>query len=254
MYLATKQNFKFYLVGMIKHLGAKPAWRLGLGLISLGWGWTSPQAAQAQDSPAVVRLTKMFSRDIRATMVACEQRGGVNLAAGTDRDGSVICGNGWRKSPVKYADYLDMMTDFLGASFLTGVRGGLQANSDLKPEVLQQLLATPEGVQGMRTAFEQSIAGTHVLSKNSPKSLTILSNRVIERILPIMRDPAKLKGLLGTSEEYGKIAQNFCLSSGMSMKQAKTLTPNLNSVQIYAICLHEAGLDDEIASAARKAR
>jgi hypothetical protein len=37
-----------------------------------------------------------------ATSGACSGHGGVNCAAGADKDGSVICYDGWRKSTVSY--------------------------------------------------------------------------------------------------------------------------------------------------------
>ncbi len=250
----TKASLKKYVISLISPWVVQPVW-IALGLTSLAVGLVHPQGVNAKPtvSAAEAQFNQMFSPEIHTLMGACEQRGGVNLAAGADRDGSVICGDGWRKSPVKYADYFDTTTDFLGAALLIGVRSGLQANSTVKPEVLNQLLGTPEWIQFMRDQVDQMIVQSHAVAKNSPKSIKLLSDRIMARILPILRDPAKLSNLMGTSEEYSKIAQNFCPSSGVSLKQAKSLTPNLNGVQIYAICLQESGLADEVTRELRRA-
>ena len=222
-----------------------------LGLMSFGSVFISAQLASAK-SPAEARLDKMFSREIQTVLSACEQRGGVNLASGADRDGSVVCGDGWRKSPVKYADYFDTVTDFLGAALLLGVRGGIQQRSDVKPEVLHQLLSNPEWIKFMRENLDQTVVESRAVPKTSPKSIKMLSDRVMERILPIMRDPTKLSGLTGTAEEYSTISQNFCVSAGLSIKNAKSLTPTLKGIQIYAICMQEAGVLDEFMAETRK--
>ncbi len=78
----------------------------------------------------------MFSSDIQTTLNACAKQGGVNLAAGADRDGSIICGNGWRKSPIKFTTYVSTLTDLHSAAFLLAFRAGIKSNPGYKPELL----------------------------------------------------------------------------------------------------------------------
>ncbi len=223
---------------------------LGLPVAVLGLFWPHVAEAKPALSPAEDRLGNMFSPDIQAMSKACEHQQGVNLAAGADKDGSVICGNGWRKSPVKYTAYLDFATHLLSASFLVGLKAGLQENPDFKPEAAATLFNSPEVIKSLREAVRAGILSSDMLTKGSTQSVTLLTDRVMQQTTPFLRDPARLNDLFGTKEEYSRIAQNFCTPPGMPFAQALRLAPKLLPAQIYAICLQEAGLVEEFKQSA----
>jgi hypothetical protein len=218
---------------------------LGLSLVSIVLSPPHRVEAKPQSSPAAVRLETMFSPEMQVLNRACQQQGGVNLAAGADKDGSVICGNGWRKSPAQYAVYLDFATQWLAAGFLAGLQAGLQSNPGLKLESAAAFLNSPEVVKTLREAVRTGIISSEMLAKGSPQSVTLLTERVMQQVNPFLREPVRLNTLFGTEEEYSRIAQNFCKPSGMSIAQATRLVPSLLPVQVYAICLQEAGVVEE---------
>lgn len=193
------------------------------------------------------RLDKMFSPTIREMANACLKQGGVNLAAGVDRDGSVICANGWRKSPVQYNAYLSLATDLETAAFLVGVVSGAKSDPEYKPEFLATFLTSPQGKDSFRKLLQNALTRSKAVPKQSSQSVKVLTNKIIQRSLPFLQKPAKLDKLFGTSDEYTAIADNFCTAPGMSIAQAKKLTPALDTVQMYAVCLQEAGLEVEVA-------
>ncbi len=201
-------------------------------------------AAKPKPSTAIDTLSKMFSPQIQATFEACEKQGGVNLAAGPDKDGSVICNNGWRKSPINYTSYVNTASDFLAASYLSGTLVGIQQlmqeHSELSPEKLMAYFNSPEFIEQVR----QSV-GKDVLKQGSRTSAKILADRVFQKMQPMLQSYEKLKTLIPTGANYTRIAENFCPPPGMSMEQARALVPGLSSVQIYAVCLQDSGLLNE---------
>jgi hypothetical protein len=42
------------------------------------------------------------------------------------------------------------------------------------------------------------------------------------------------------------VVDNFCTAPGMSVDQAQQQTPGLTSIQLYAICVQESGMADEM--------
>jgi hypothetical protein len=194
----------------------------------------------------------MFSPAIQAVSNACLKQGGVNLAARADRDGSVICNNGWRKSPVQYTAYLNLVTDSETAAFLLGIVSGAKSNPNYKPELLAAFVNSPQG----RDTFRKLLQDSEVkeMASQSTQSVNILVNKIIQRSLPFLQNPAKMDKLFGTSDEYAAISENFCTAPGMPIAQAKKLTPELDTVQIYAICLQEAGLGEEVAKISSQQR
>ncbi|NJR40852.1 MAG: hypothetical protein HC781_20940 [Leptolyngbyaceae cyanobacterium CSU_1_4] len=52
--------------------------------------------------------------------------------------------------------------------------------------------------------------------------------------------------LVGTTEQYGQVVSNFCSTPGMSITQAQQTIPGLSSIQLYAVCVQESGLAEEL--------
>ncbi|NJO50401.1 MAG: hypothetical protein HC840_14265 [Leptolyngbyaceae cyanobacterium RM2_2_4] len=228
-----------------------------LGLSSLAWlGWTGPLPAIAQLSPPVdantlqnpasQRLLQMFSTDIQATVAACAERGKVNLAAGAGSDGAVICGDGSTQSDISYASYLDTLSNILAASGLVGFRTVVEADPRVTPEMLVTVFSSPEGTATFYNAIQSVIVQSQLLPANAEDSTALLTNEVVGKLRDNLRSPADLEGLLGTTEQYVQVVDNFCTAPGMSVDQAQQETPGLTPIQLYAICVQESGMADEI--------
>ncbi len=205
---------------------------------------------QSSALSAEQKLDRMFSSDIRTTLNSCVKQGGVNLAAGADRDGSIICGNGWRKSPVKFTTYVNTLTDFETAGVLLGFQAGVKSSPNYKPELLTAFMNSFETSGKLRQAVQGfvtiAVVKPGLLPKDSTQSASFLTDRILQRSRPFLQNSTKFENLLGTSDEYAAITDNFCAAPGMTTAQAKKLTSNLDSVQMFAICFQEAGIADEI--------
>ncbi len=205
---------------------------------------------QSSALSAEQKLDRMFSSDIRTTLNSCVKQGGVNLAAGADRDGSIICGNGWRKSPVKFTSYVNTLTDFETAGLLLGFQAGVKSSPNYKPELLTTFMNSFEASGKLRQAVQGfvtvAVVKPGILPKGSTQSASFLTDRILQRSRPFLQNSSKFENLLGTSDEYVAITNNFCTAPGMTTAQAKKLTPNLDSVQMFAICFQEAGIGDAI--------
>jgi hypothetical protein len=205
---------------------------------------------QSSALSAEQKLDRMFSSDIRTTLNSCVKQGGVNLAAGADRDGSIICGNGWRKSPVKFTSYVNTLTDFETAGLLLGFQAGVKSSPNYKPELLTTFMNSFEASGNLRQAVQGfvtvAVVRPGILPKGSTQSASFLMDRILQRSRPFLQNSTKFENLTGTSDEYGVIAENFCTAPGMTTAQAKKFAPNLNSVQMFAICFQESGIADAI--------
>lgn len=213
--------------------------------LSLALFFNLPSQAQPkslQASTAIQGLEQMFSLDIQNTLNACTEQKLVNIAAGADGDGSVICGNEFRNSPVKFTDYMNTSSDFLAAGFLVGFRTAYTSDSRLTQPEKAQMLAlflTPSGKTFLRQMLEQELTESQIVVKGSKRSLSLLVNDIMRRSLPVL-EKNRLENLLGTPNQYKLVVEKFCTSPGMSATQAKTLVPGLSSMQLYAICIQES--------------
>lgn len=188
-------------------------------------------------------LEGMFSLDIQKTLDACAEQKLVNIAAGADGDGSVICGNEFRNSPVQFTDYMNTSSDFLAAGFLVGFRTAYTSDSSLTPPEKAQMLdlfLTPSGKTFLRQMLEQELIESQIVLKGSTRSLSLLVNDIMWRSLPVLKNQNRLENLLGTPNQYKLVVEKFCTSPGISVAQAKTLVPGLSSMQLYAICIQES--------------
>jgi len=213
----------------------------------------SPLSAFAQKPPqprqrpsaseATQRLMKMFSVDIQKTLSACADQGLVNLASGADQDGSVICGDGARGSSVQFNTYVSTLSDVLAAGGLVGLRTAMQADPKIKPEMIAAYLGSQDGVRTLRGLLKQGLTDINLVPQ---PSVDFLVDKVVQRLTPVLKDATVLGGLLGTGTQYSQVVQNFCSPPGMSIEQIKKIVPGLTSVQVYAICVQESGLAQEI--------
>lgn len=235
--------------------------RRAIAIALLGWGAVPallsmllPQPALAEtgaepeppESAATERLFDMFAAEIQTTVNACAEQGKVNLAAGEAGDGSVLCGDGSSDADVTYASYVDTVSDILVASSLVGFRAVAASDPRIPPSAINMFLADARGTELLRTSIGNAIGRSQLFASNSPESNFILTNEVVDRLRLTLQDISGLENLLGTTDQYGQVVDNFCSSPGMSVNQAKTLVPGLNSVQLYAICVEESGITEEL--------
>ncbi|MEB3336651.1 MAG: hypothetical protein VKJ46_04255 [Leptolyngbyaceae bacterium] len=199
-------------------------------------------------SAATQRLMQMFSSDIQQTLNACFNQGKVNLAAGADRDGSVICGDKSRNSPVTFSSYVNTLSDVLAAGGLIGFRTALKSDPTVNPTLIAAVLSSSEGATLIRGTLKKGLATLNVVPRGSTASVNFLVDRVMQRLTPILQDPNNLNNLLGTPKQYTQVVENFCNPPGMSLSQIRVLVPGLKPVQVYSICVQESGLADEINS------
>ncbi len=251
--ITAKQNVSSIGVARSSNLPRKLFLVLILGSlssISFLSGVAVAKPVQSSTRSAEQKLARMFSSEIRTTLNACVRQGGVNLAAGADRDGSIICGNGWRNSPVKFTTYVNTLTDFETAGVLLGFQAGVKSSSNYKPELLTAFMNSFETSGKLRQAVQGfvtiAVVKPGLLPKGSTQSASFLTDRILQRSRPFLQNSTKFENLTGTSDEYGVIAENFCAAPGMSTTQAKKLAPTLDPVQMYAICFQEAGIGDAI--------
>lgn len=228
-----------------------------LGFSSLVWlGFSSlPAIAQLspssnlstlQNSPASQRLLEMFSTEIRNTIAACAEQGKVDLAAGAGSDGTVVCGDGSTQPEISYTSYLNTISDILAASGLVGFRTVIEADPRVTPEMLVTVFSTPEGTATFYDAIQSVIVQSQLLPADAEDSTALLANEVVGKLRNSLQSPANLEGLLGTAEQYTQVVDNFCTAPGMSVDQAQQQTPGLTSIQLYAICVQESGMADEM--------
>jgi hypothetical protein len=211
-----------------------------------------PGLASTNSSPAPAlmkterQLSQMFSDSIRTTLNACLQEGGVDLGVGEDQDGSVICKKGDRTSSVVFKDYLITLADFLTAGFLVGLRSAIQENPQLSPETLKTAFGSPEGQKLLKELLTTALSKNPFLTQASTQSLDVLVTQVLERTQPALENPDSLGTLLGTREQYAQVVNKFCLYPGLSVSQAQSEVPGMNSIQLYAICIQESGLAEAV--------
>jgi hypothetical protein len=200
------------------------------------------QIAQAAGSD---RLRQMFSPEIQATINACSTQGKADLAAGAGADGSLKCGDGSSVPNVAYADYVDTVSNILAASVLVGMKTAIANEPRITPEVVVNFLSTSQGVETLRNGIETAITQNQLVPADSTQSVKLLTDAVIQQLTPILT-PTTLDTLLGTPEQSGQIVSNFCTAPGTSVPQALTLVPGLTPIQLYAICIQESGITDEV--------
>jgi len=201
---------------------------------------------QAAPSPALQKLMMMFSTEIKATLNACREEGGVNLAAGAQADGSVLCANGEPKATVPYDNYLSTVSDVATAVSLVGLKTVIASNPNISPEMVVTFLTSPNGAAVLKNAVQSAIAQSSLIPTASPESTTLLAEQIISRLVPTLESTNNLTTLVGTTEQYGQVVSNFCSTPGMSVAQAQQTTPGLSPIQLYAVCVQESGLAEEL--------
>jgi hypothetical protein len=208
----------------------------------------APAAAPAQTpvTPAMQKLLAMFSPEIKATLNACREQGGVNLAAGAQTDGAVLCANGETRAEIPYDTYLTTVSDMAAAVSLVGLRTVISTNSGVSADRVVNFLASPDGTALLQKAVQNAIARSSLLPVSSGESATLLADQVIGRLVPTMQSTNNLVDLVGTTEQYGQVVTNFCNLPGMSVAEAQQAVPGLSPIQLYAVCVQESGLAAEV--------
>jgi hypothetical protein len=232
-----------------ERLGFSPLLLL-LGFFSAFPAIAQPQT-QSQPPAGMQRLMQMFSPEIQATLNACQGKGGVNLAATTNQDGAIVCGDSSSVPQVSYRNYVNTTADLLAASSLVGLRAAMRSDPHLSPEQVMTALTSSEGSASLRRSMQTAIARTGLVSSNSAESSSRLADEIMGRLVPAFQGTNNLQNLLGTTVQYNQVVRQFCTVPGMSVEQAEQTIPGLNSVQLYAICVQESGLADELTQTVR---
>ncbi len=231
-----------------------------IAAVALGWSGLGLALMGAVPAPSVPRpeefrpssaqegfdrLRQMFSDDIQNTLNACWDEGRVDLAIGADAAGAVVCGDGSSQPAIFYSDYLDTVSDLLTASSLVGLQTVMRNDPRVTPEVLSFFAATEQGSQLLRTAVQTAIVRSGLQSPEASASADVLADAVVARLSPNVQDPQRFETLLGTSEQYEQVVAQFCTAPGLSAESARAEFPELDMLQLYAICIDQSGIADE---------
>ena len=189
------------------------------------------------------RLAEMFSPEIRSTLFTCITAGGVNLAASAGGN-SVTCGDG-STANVSYAGYLDTASNFFAASFLLGVSEGAAQEPGLTPRIAGSYLAGGAANE-IRPRLEAAVANDIFVPANSPESVDLLVDATLQKAAETLNRLDNFGALLGTPEQTSFVVSSFCTAPGMTVTEAQQTVPNLDSTQLYAICLYDAGFAEAI--------
>lgn len=197
---------------------------------------------------AAVELSKMFSLEIRNTLNACTENGGVNLAKTDAQGGFVVCSDGNQKNKVPYKTYLSTFSDFVSAGFLVGFQAALDNDPQSKAssQALQALFQSESGQGLLKDVLTSALSNTQAVASGSRESLDILVQEVLTRTRPILQDSEALEKLLGNDAQYQQIVTKFCTDPGMSVTQAQAEIPGVSNLQLYASCIKASGLTEDI--------
>jgi hypothetical protein len=211
-----------------------------------------PSLAQAKPKPQTPSTgwNNMFSPDIQSILNACTEQGMVDIAAGGDKDGSVICGNGFRDSSVKFNDFLNTFSDLMAGAFVVGMRTAYINDNKLTREQKAQMLAmfvSPSGTAMIQRLLEQQLANLPLLPKNSARSPAVLASNIVQRVVPILQNQNNFENFLGTPQQQQVVKEKFCTPPGMPISQAQKLVPGFSSIQLYAVCVQGSGVADRVA-------
>jgi hypothetical protein len=198
-------------------------------------------------------LSNMFSQDIRDTLNACIESGGVNLAQGAAKDGSVQCKDEKKRTKIPYETYLTTFSDFVSAGFLVGFKAALQDDPQAQKNAtaIQELFRSDAGTGLLKQVLTTALTNTQAIAGDSPASLDILVAEVLKRTQPILKDSVALNNLFGSETENKQIVAKFCSTPGMSVQKAQTEIPGITSIQLYASCIQASGLAKEMVPAAK---
>jgi hypothetical protein len=194
-------------------------------------------------TPAIQRLSEMFSPEIQAVITACEQNGRVDLTASAP--GVLICGDGSRQSQITVHTYIDTISDLLAASVLVGLYTALQDNPAISPTMLSALTSN-SGMGLLQNIIAFSISRTQLLADTPDNSPEPLVAAIATKLTPVFQNPGQFDTLLGTPVQYDQVVASFCTTPGMSTEQAQQQFPGLSSLQLYAICIDASGISEDI--------
>ena len=205
-----------------------------------------PTLSRADSSEkAFLQLLDTLPSDLKTTLNACAKNKHVNLAAGPDQDGSVICNDGWRDYPAQYEAYLTANGDLLAAEILLAIRLLVQ-QGEISLEDISAALSQPGEAAKFRQEMVKDIKASIDVAlgheKPTSKITQRLTNQAMQQVMPMLESPTRLQNLFGSGNQYAQVVENFCTPEGISVSQAKWLIPGLIPAQLYAICAQEANL------------
>lgn len=194
---------------------------------------------------AFLQLLDTLPSGLKTTLNACAKNKHVNLAAGADEDGSVICNDGRRDYPAQYEAYLTANGDLLAAEILLAIRQLVQEGA-LSLEEISAVLSQPGEAEKLRQEMvgdiKAAINAALGHEKPTPKITQRLTKQAMQQVMPMLQSPTRLQNLFGSGNQYAQVVENFCTPAGVSVSQAKWLIPGLIPAQLYAICAQEANL------------
>lgn len=228
----------------------KKTLKFGFGsILSAALCWLNTPAIANPAASANLGLDQFVQSlptDIQTILGACGQQGFVDLDAGADNDGSVICLDGSRNSGVAFSDYQNSLLDMSSASFMVGIQTGMRNSQQVTPEMMAQIWGSPQGIELLRNILKGYLTQNNVLPASWGSSVDWLVEGVVERSLPLLQDAQVLSNLYGSSTQYQQVVNNFCSPQGRSISQVQQMTPGLSTLQLYAICLKESGFAEEL--------
>lgn len=219
---------------------------VGLASSALASETVAQSSTGTAPAGAVQRLGQMFSPEIQTVVNACWEQGKVTLAANAQLSAPLMCGNGTAASGITQQSYLETLSDILAASSLIGFRTVMQSDPRLTPEVLRTFVADPQGLGVLQNTIQTAIAQSQLIAPSASGSADLLTQAVVGRLVPVLQDSSGLTNLLGTPQQYQQVVSTFCTAPGMSVEQAKSQLPGLNSLQLFAICIQESGVTREV--------
>ncbi|NJL21923.1 MAG: hypothetical protein HC895_15730 [Leptolyngbyaceae cyanobacterium SM1_3_5] len=102
------------------------------------------------------------------------------------------------------------------------------------------------GADEIRPRLEMAVGNDIFVPANSPESVDLLVDATLQKAAATLNRLDSFGALLGTPDQTSFVVSRFCTPPGMTETEAQQTVPNLSSTQLYAICLHEAGLAEAI--------
>lgn len=207
----------------------------------------TPQEATPMAQGSFDRLSQMFSPEIQTTVAACWDAGKVDFFAVSPATIPwVICGDGSFVQGVTYMDYLATVSELMAASTLIGMQSAIANDPRLTPEIMAMFVVSEQGTQLLENVVQTAIVQSGLQPADQPSESGPLSQEVVSLLIENLSDPDRLSNLLGTPDQQPQVVAQFCTAPGMSIDAAKQQFPTLDSVQLFAICIHESGAVDEL--------
>lgn len=187
-------------------------------------------------------IKRTLPSNVRSLRSACDQWGGVKLAAGKNIDGTVLCAQD-QQSNVKAQDYRSFGTDYVVATVLVSLHSAIEVDPSRRSQLLNEFRNPAVVRKLVKQGINQSLRVGFPLIKSSEE---LLINDATREILTVLKDPQWTQNLYGNVAQYEALSQNFCRQQGMTIQQSNLVTPELKGYQRYATCWMESGLPSDL--------